>query len=506
MGPTPPQPSADQPVPLPFGVQTHPVGETPASPLPFPLSGTTSPTTTAPSIPITTDPTSDNPFAAILDLLQDPDAIEAKLDELGGKVSDSIANNDIVDPHYINGPEDFESAASYNALAGKVQEMNPANITPLAEACKGIGDMGLDAEFQELSNVIGAKWTGTAATAAAGAVQALTGSTTELSTGITDIGTRLESVSSTAELIRVKIPNRPFGTPLTMLTTGTGAAARAKAEAEEENARREAITALQTIYSPGYTNAGTGVPVLPEPRVVQGGDGSGSGGYGSPTGGPGTGQGGGTGSGGGAPGTGENAPAGQPGNENPAGTDPAAQQPGTGQPGAPGSAGPANTNAAATMNPNASGTQGHLGSPSGRDGLVGPGTGSSTGAGGAAAYGGAGAYGAGGGAGSRRGSDRKRDESQSGAVGMVPGVPPGAAALGAGAGAGAGAAAGVAAQTSLARPGMGMGGGAMMAPRGAGAGGDDDKEHKTPSYLVNVDNGNDLIGPIDPVAPPVIGA
>ncbi|MBJ8345637.1 PPE domain-containing protein [Antrihabitans sp. YC2-6] len=35
---------------------------------------------------------------------------------------------------------------------------------------------------------------------------------------------------------------------------------------------------------------------------------------------------------------------------------------------------------------------------------------------------------------------------------------------------------------------------------------DDDSEHKTPSYLVNVDNGNELIGPIRKVAPPVIGA
>ncbi|SDI95214.1 hypothetical protein SAMN05444695_12327, partial [Rhodococcus triatomae] len=35
---------------------------------------------------------------------------------------------------------------------------------------------------------------------------------------------------------------------------------------------------------------------------------------------------------------------------------------------------------------------------------------------------------------------------------------------------------------------------------------DDDKEHKTPSYLVNMENGNELIGDLDPVAPPVIGA
>jgi hypothetical protein len=34
---------------------------------------------------------------------------------------------------------------------------------------------------------------------------------------------------------------------------------------------------------------------------------------------------------------------------------------------------------------------------------------------------------------------------------------------------------------------------------------EEDKEHKTPSYLVNVDNGNELIGPLGKATPPVIG-
>lgn len=44
-----------------------------------------------------------------------------------------------------------------------------------------------------------------------------------------------------------------------------------------------------------------------------------------------------------------------------------------------------------------------------------------------------------------------------------------------------------------------------MHPPGTRGRGDDDDEHKTPSYLVNVHNGNALIGKIDKVAPPVIG-
>jgi uncharacterized protein YukE len=45
-----------------------------------------------------------------------------------------------------------------------------------------------------------------------------------------------------------------------------------------------------------------------------------------------------------------------------------------------------------------------------------------------------------------------------------------------------------------------------MMPHGAGRQGGEDKEHKTPSYLVNEENGNELIGPIPKTTPPVIGA
>lgn len=53
---------------------------------------------------------------------------------------------------------------------------------------------------------------------------------------------------------------------------------------------------------------------------------------------------------------------------------------------------------------------------------------------------------------------------------------------------------------------MGMAPGMMGAPGRAGGNGDGDTEHQTPSYLITVDNGNELIGTLGPVAPPVIGA
>jgi hypothetical protein len=49
---------------------------------------------------------------------------------------------------------------------------------------------------------------------------------------------------------------------------------------------------------------------------------------------------------------------------------------------------------------------------------------------------------------------------------------------------------------------MGMGGGFL--PPGARPG-NDDSEHDTPEYLLNVANGNELIGRLPKVAPPVLG-
>ncbi|NLE79037.1 MAG: hypothetical protein GX610_05545 [Rhodococcus sp.] len=493
--------------PLPFGVLNPTTESTSATSLPF---GVLDPTATSSAGGTPTAFPSElaamNPIAALMnvDLPTPTELYEEGL----AAVQESISGNDVVETSYITQPENFASWPSYNALAIQVASMKPDNVDALAAACKTIADMGLDDELQTILSRIDAQWTGAAATAATAAVTSMSGDLEELSTGITDVGTRLAFVSSTASLVRLKVPYKPeLDVAIAVAAASPGSTARYAAEVQAEMERLEAVAALESIYTPSYTNAGTGVPVLPEPKFVQGAGGPTDGVrgliFGGPayTGGPVT-----------NPGLVEGAPSGQPGPQGPATTDAAAEQAPSGQPGGPASAdGPASTSAAATMNPNAIGTTGQVDADTARGGV----TGGSTGIGGTtgqsvggSAYlrGGVGAGSGGSGSGSR---DHNAEGAQSGAVGMVPGVPPGAAALGAGVGAGAGAAVGAgaaaASQTSLARPGMGMGGPMMSAPRGA-AGGDDDKEHETPSYLVTVDNGNELIGPIDRVSPPVIGA
>lgn len=82
------------------------------------------------------------------------------------------------------------------------------------------------------------------------------------------------------------------------------------------------------------------------------------------------------------------------------------------------------------------------------------------------------------------------------------GLPPGAAGAGTG-GAGAGGAGG------MRGGGMGMGGMGMAPMGGAhgrgGNGEDDDDEHETPDYLINMDNGSELFGNLPKASPGVIG-
>lgn len=59
------------------------------------------------------------------------------------------------------------------------------------------------------------------------------------------------------------------------------------------------------------------------------------------------------------------------------------------------------------------------------------------------------------------------------------------------------------AETAEARTARGRAGEAMP-PRG-GTKKEDDKEHTTPEYLKSQENGNKIVGEMEPVSPPVIG-
>ncbi|MDV7241335.1 MULTISPECIES: hypothetical protein [Rhodococcus] len=418
--------------------------------------------------------------------------------------ADQLGSEEI-DPPYITMMESFEGW-QHAEMYAKTQEMDPSVIGDLAQACHAIvGSLPIGFGFALIKSTITEKWEGAAADAALAATETLAGASDKLTAGVQAIGVKLDILSSAAQDVKNSIPAPTSDQPLSLLPlTPTVAATQEEAR---EAAREEAVRKLQNIYVPNYQDVGTNVPVLPAPHSPSGAaadgarilgvDGAGS---------PGAtdrsvlnGDGGFTSGTGDSPAIGDAATDGQHNANDPAATS-AASAEGAGQGGGTGSGSAgtaAPTTAANSQNAGAAGSG--VGGSANSGGVGGYGGGSRSGSSGPGS-GGSGA----GGSNTRKRNDKRDNESQGSSVVSGSPIPPGGAAAGAGAAAAAATATPV--KPSMSRPGMGMGPGMMGAPGRVGGNGDGDTEHQTPSYLINVDNGNELIGKLDPVAPPVIGA
>ncbi|MDV7083853.1 hypothetical protein [Rhodococcus opacus] len=407
--------------------------------------------------------------------------------------------SDEIDPPYITTMESFEGW-QHSEIYAKTQEMNPDDIGGLAQACHAIvGSLPIGFGFALLKNTIAEKWEGAAADAALAATDTLAGASDQLTSGVQAIGVKLDILSSAAQDVKNSIPAPMSEQPLSLLPL-TPTAAEAQ-EAARDAAREEAIRKLQNIYVPNYQDVGTNVPVLPAPHSPNGRVDSVDPNVAAPS--------------SGSPGSwgttdshtssasgegdlsadSENSADGNSAGDDAAATSAANAESAANQGAGAGSGSAAQTAAANAQNAAGAGSQSGSGAGAGGyGGGIGGGSGSS-----------AGGSGVGGSASSARRKNDKRD-SESNSSGVVPGgpIPSGGAAAGAGAAAAAAAATPV--KPSMSRPGMGMAPGMMGAPGRAGGNGDGDTEHQTPSYLITVDNGNELIGKLDPVAPPVIGA
>ncbi|MFC9551753.1 hypothetical protein ACFTWF_12960 [Rhodococcus sp. NPDC056960] len=443
-------------------------------------------------------------MSAILDSLSPNGAGEQRRTGLQNSADKLIEGTGTDDP-YIQTMESFHGMG-HEEMYAKVQTMVPDAIGELAQACHNISNsLPLAFGFAVLRNTISERWEGAAADAAAQATEKLAATSGQLTSSIAAIAVKLDILSSAAADVKASVP-QPTSSPSVLSHLPLSPVAAEASETAREAARLEAVRKLEAIYVPNYRDVGTNVPQLPEPYTPSG-VGTGSDGVSSthgtvphssspwsPTNGDSSSAlGGGDASvnGEGSADVESSADA-AAANTSAANADAAASQAAANQGAGPGSA--AQTSAANAQN--AAGTGSQSGSGAGVGGYGGTGGSSSSGSG----VGGSGSA-----ASVRRKNDRR--DSESSTSGVVPGspIPPGGAAAGAGAAAAAAAATPV--KPSMSRPGMGMAPGMMGAPgRGPAGNGDGDTEHQTPSYLITVDNGNDLIGKLDPVAPPVIGA
>lgn len=413
----------------------------------------------------------------MLDPLLDP-AVPERVDALTNWHTSLVARLDgSFDPDYATVFENFHSM-EHDAIYRDVQRMDPGAMRSLAENWRAIAtDMSIGFIFgtQMICNKIAEGWDGEAAQQAVAATRSFATSAEQLVAALLAVSTKLAAASEIATAVRTNVQPPPIRIPMpsgVVVPQDTAEFARAA-----EAARTEAVRVMESLYVPHYRESGTAVPILPSPHEAT----AGSGPLGpSPAERPAdsaNGRGGGSGPAGagsdGRPVTDTASP------DAPAPDAPAPDAPAPDRHAAPGdpttgAAEPSTTVPAATTAAGATTTPER--SPGGFPGGTGGATSGGGGAGGAGAGTGAGAPGLGG-------------------PGPVGGVPmangtTGSATSGPGARAGSGRAGGM-------YPGM------LGAP--ARPARDDDAARTVPSYLVGIDNGNELIGPMPLTAPPVLG-
>lgn len=430
--------------------------------------------------------------------------------------------------HAIVEDDPFD-AMSHTQIYEHVNQMDPAVLDAVSSSWNAISSRvadGIEAFNSAVSAAVGEGWQGQGGSAALEAVLAYASNGRELETRVELVANKVDEAQIALGQAKRSIP-APDGASFAeqVISLVPGASWR-QAQYEAEEAERLARQVMKETYLPFMKRADDQVPILlPAFNPVTSGAGSGGG----PSGGGSSGSGsGGSGSGGSpfpagadltansewaggsgdssartgvAPNTAETLDAGAVGGSGGvgSGSDPATfgvdRQGSSAAPGLGGSD-PASTSAASSLPQPFAGTAGTgigLGSAPGTGSGLGAGSGVGSGAG--VGFGGVGRLGGG---------------ASSGGIG-VGGLASGGITGGglAGSGLGAGARSGVAGGMSgiggrtATGGGMGAMGGGMAGGRGQS--GSDDATHETPGYLVNIDNGNELIGDLPMVTPPVLG-
>ncbi|MDG3014166.1 hypothetical protein [Speluncibacter jeojiensis] len=361
--------------------------------------------------------------------------------------------------------------------------------------------------FTKIQSTIGAEWEGDGATAAAQAVTAFANSGHSFTQGMRATALKIESAAVTTDAVKAQVPVPATPAADILMITSPQSA---QMMAEEE--RQRAILAMQTTYVPGFTQAGTGVPLLAPPHnavngfSMPGTAGMTGGSGGGPVGINGVYQGdsfdGGApvdpaGAGSGAPGAGSDGPADAYRAPGPGGGGDAEGGLQDGFGGMPAGTQSAGLSPADSLGTNRSGSGGSMGSHAGGAGSLGSGSG----------MGGLGVVvpGVGGGFG---GSGGGYDGSSGGSFGgAVPGPGSGSGAGGStGRGVAGGSVAEEQAATAAAKAARSTSRSVGAMPHGARQNGDDDEEYRPASYLVSAGNGSELIGELPMVVPAVIGA
>lgn len=180
----------------------------------------------------------------------------------------SISGRSGIDPDYVSVVEVFDNL-SHTEIHEAVSQLDPAALSHAAQVflatSTGFGDSVEDAH-SEIRAAIADGWRGAAAQRAADAVREFEQAGRGLADVLTAVGVRLSQAGDAAESLRVAVAE-PDGTqpdPNAALLNSQQAADNAALVRQAENARLDAVAAMESIYAGAFLPTGTGVPAFPE--------------------------------------------------------------------------------------------------------------------------------------------------------------------------------------------------------------------------------------------------
>lgn len=172
------------------------------------------------------------------------------------------------DPTYISAMEHFESMPHEQIYARTQQidaaEVLDASIAWLESAAALTTTMPLTRSNADRV-IDGTGWEGAAADAAFASTRAFADSIGELAAVFGEVGARLGGVAAAAEAVKLAVVAPGGSGPIGTIARLLEAAQVIDAQMAAEALRQEAVLAMNMIYKPAYSLAGTGVPALPAP-------------------------------------------------------------------------------------------------------------------------------------------------------------------------------------------------------------------------------------------------
>lgn len=170
------------------------------------------------------------------------------------------------DADYVAVVEVFDNL-SHAEIHHAVRQLDPATLVGAAEAflttATGLGD-AVESAHGEIRAAIADGWRGAAAQRASDAVRDFEQAGRRIADVLTAVGVRLSRAGDAAESVRAAIAE-PEGTqpdPSAALLDSEQAANNATIAREAENARLDAVRAMETIYAGAFLPTGSGVPAF----------------------------------------------------------------------------------------------------------------------------------------------------------------------------------------------------------------------------------------------------